>query len=88
MKHDTAAVAAWRQRMIQPEIKMRYRQRARWIEWVKAGWRNRGWQQVNVRGLAKVRAVARWQMMAHNATRILATEALATMSALPQRSPA
>lgn len=39
--------------------------RARWIAWTNAGWRNRNWRQVLLRGRDKVRAVGGWQAVAH-----------------------
>jgi len=80
---DTPEVAALRVRMANGDNQARYRQRARWIEWVNAGFRNRGWRQVSVRGLAKVRAVVRWQAMAHNFGCILRAEALRQVFGLP-----
>lgn len=85
---DSAAMAALRRRMAEPATQVRYRQRARWIEWVNAGWRNRDWRQVCVRGLAKVRAVAGWQAMAHNFRCILRDKVLAGVFNLPQFRPA
>ena len=82
-QHDTPQVAALRRRMEEPENQQRYRQRARWIEWVNAGWRNRDWRQVPVRGRKKVRAVAGWQAMAHNFGCIFRAEALAAVFGLP-----
>ncbi len=73
---DTPPVAELRERMAEAENQIRYRQRARWIEWTNAGWRNRDWRQVLVRGRDKVLAVARWQAMAHNFRCILRAEKL------------
>jgi transposase len=85
---DTAAVAALRQRMQDPAVQTRYRERARWIEWTNAGFRNRGWRQVSVRGRTKVRAVAGWQAMAHNLRCILRSSKLADVFSLPEFHPA
>ena len=85
---DTPQVAALRRRMEEAGSQQRYRQRARWIEWTNAGWRNRDWRQVLVRGRDKVRAVAGWQAMAHNLQCILRAEALATVFGLPVFRPA
>lgn len=63
---DTTEVAALRRRMQDPASKPRYQQRARWIEWVNAGARNRGLYRFGVRGVANVRVVLGWQAMAHN----------------------
>jgi len=57
----------------------RQRPRARGIEAVNAGCRNRERRQVPVRGLTKMRAASSWQAMSHNAIRILRTEALAAI---------
>ena len=83
MANDTPAVAALRQRMASEAGQAAYRQRARWIEWVNAGFRWRGWRQVSVRGLAKVKTCVRWQAMAHNMTRIMRTPELS--AAFPAR---
>jgi len=85
---DTPAVAALRRRMQDPEAQKRYRQRARWIEWVNAGCRNRGWRQASVRGLTKVRAVLAWQVMAHNFQCIRRTKVLAAVFNMPELRPA
>ena len=79
---DTPQVAALRRRMHEAGIQERYRQRARRIEWTNAGYRNRGWRQVLVRGRDKVRAVAGWRAMAHTLRCILRAEALATVFGL------
>jgi transposase len=79
---DSPEVAAWRQRMGQPETKLIYRDRASTAEWVNAQARNRGLQQFRVRGLLKVKAVAMWYAIVHNVLRALklcATPASATM---------
>lgn len=83
MESDTPEVAALRERMAGEEGQARYRTRARWIEWVNAGYRARGWHQVPVRGVAKVRTLVRWQALTHDMTRILRTAALNT--AFPRR---
>jgi transposase len=80
---DTPAVAALRVRMASEAGQAAYRQRARWIEWVNAGFRWRGWRQVPVRGLAKVRILVGWQALTHNMTRIMRTPELA--AAFPAR---
>jgi hypothetical protein len=83
MANDTPAVAALRQRMASEAGQAAYRQRARWIEWVNAGFRWRGWRQVSVRGLAKVKTCVRWQAMTYNMTRIMRTPELS--AAFPAR---
>jgi transposase len=80
---DTPAVTALRERMAREVGQLAYRQRAGWIEWVNAGFRWRGWRQVPVRGLAKVRTLVKWQAMTHNMTRITRTPAL--LAAFPAR---
>ena len=67
---DTPAVAAWRARMGTAEAAEVYKLRASTAEWVNAGCRNRGLYQLPVRGLARVRACALWQALAHNLTRL------------------
>jgi transposase len=83
MDTDTPAVAALRARMASEAGQTVYRQRARWIEWVNAGFRQRDWRQVRVRGLAKVRILVRWQALTHNMTRIMRTPEL--IAAFPGR---
>lgn len=85
---DTPEVAALRRRMEEDVTQTRYRQRARWIEWTNAGFRNHDWQRVLLRGRAKVRAAAAWQAMAHNLRCILRAETLAAVFGLPARQPA
>lgn len=80
---DTKAVAALRERMASEAGQALYRQRARWIEWVNAGFRSRDWRQVPVRGLTKVTTLVRWQALAHNMARIMRTLVLRT--AFPER---
>ena len=76
VKGDTPELAELRARMASEAGQALYRQRARWIEWVNAGYRARDWGQVLLRGLVKVRAKARWQALAHNMTRIVRSEVL------------
>jgi transposase len=66
---DTPQVAAWRQRMATAEAKAIYKERASTAECVNAQARNRGFYQVRVRGLAKVRAVVMLYVLAHNLLR-------------------
>jgi transposase len=72
--HDNVSkpICAWRKRMRGKAGKKLYRLRGQTIEWVNAGARRRGLYSVVVRGMEKVRAVALWQAMAHNVSRILA----------------
>jgi transposase len=74
-KGDKPAVADWRQRMGTPEAKQLYKLRGETAEWVNAGMRNRGMQQFLVRGLAKVKAVVLWCVLAHNLLRAAALRA-------------
>lgn len=73
----SGALRQWRERMGTAEAQARYRMRGQTIEWVNASVRNRGLYAVNVRGRAKVRAVALWHALAHNVSRILRTPELA-----------
>lgn len=73
---NSPAVKAWRERMASEAGRMLYRLRPQTIEWVNAGARQRGFYSVNVRGMAKVRAVALWQGLAHNVARVLSKPAL------------
>jgi len=72
---DSAAVAAWRQRMGTTEAQALYKERAATAECVNAQARNRGLVRLLVRGLAKVRAIALWHALAHNVMRTLALRA-------------
>ena len=71
---DPPAVGVWRVRMGCEFAREVYRLRASTAEWVNAGCRNRGLYQLRVRGLAKVRACALWQALAHNLTRMATLE--------------
>jgi transposase len=66
---DSAAVAAWRERMATDEAKTIYKGRASTAECVNALARGRGLIQLLVRGLIKVKAVALWHALAHNLLR-------------------
>jgi transposase len=72
---DSAAIAAWRQRMGTPEAKEIYKQRAATAECVNAISRNRGLRQFLVRGLQKARTVILWFAIAHNLMRAVALRA-------------
>jgi transposase len=63
---DPDGVAVWRQRMGTAAAQAIYRERAQTAEWANAGMRNRGLYQFRVRGLAKVKAVVLWYVLAHN----------------------
>lgn len=84
---DTPELIEWRQRMATEEAKAIYRQRASTIEWVNAGYRNRGFRQIAVRGRHKVRAIVGWQALAHNLLCILRHKALAEVFQLPVPGP-
>jgi IS5 family transposase len=84
---DSDAVAAWRQRMGTDAARDIYRERAATAECVNAQARNRGLQQVRVRGRAKVRNVLLFHALAHNLMRTLALlpEVLGLGTAAPDR---
>ena len=63
---DSPAVAEWKQRMVTPEAKTKYKDRAATVEWANALLRQRGLQRVLVRGLQKARTVLLWFALAHN----------------------
>lgn len=69
-KKDTDQMAAYRQRMAQPEAKALQRTRPSIAEFPNATCRNHGLHQFPVRGLAKVRAVALWHALVHNFQRM------------------
>ena len=66
---DSAAVAAWRERMGTEPAKAIYKERASTAECVNAQARGRGLLRLPVRGLAKVKAIALWHALAHNLLR-------------------
>lgn len=66
---DGAEAAEWRKRMGTAEAKEIYKERAATAECVNAQARNRGLQQLTVRGIEKVKAVATWFAIAHNMAR-------------------
>jgi len=66
---DSAAVAAWRQRMGTADAKTVYKERAATAECVNAIARNRGLRQFAVRGLEKAKTVLLWFALAHNVMR-------------------
>lgn len=69
---DSAAVAQWRQRMGSEEARQIYKGRAATAECVNAQTRQRGLNQMPVRGLARVKCVARRYVLAHNLMRMAA----------------
>lgn len=68
-RQDDAILAEWRGRMYTAAGQTVYRERASTSECVNALARSRGLRQFLVRGLAKVRTVALWFALAHNALR-------------------
>jgi transposase len=68
-KTDPPGVAEWRQRMASITAQQIYKQRDSTAECVNAIQHNRGLQSFNVRGLAKVKAIALWFALAHNLLR-------------------
>jgi transposase len=77
---DSEVIAEWRRRMGTPEAKEIYKERASTAECVNAIARNRGLRQFLVRGLAKVRAVALWFVLAHNLMRAVVLRAQAAVA--------
>jgi transposase len=71
---DSEEVAEWRQRMGTAEAKETYKDRAATAECVNAQARNRGLQQLTVRGIEKVKAVVTWFAIAHNMARSFALQ--------------
>ncbi len=69
---DSPAVAEWRTRMATDRAKEIYKERAATAECVNAIARNRGLQQVRIRGRPKVLAVILWYVRAHNLMRVVA----------------
>jgi transposase len=69
---DSEEVAQWRTRMGTPEAKEIYKERAATAECVNAQARNRGLQQLTVRGVEKVKSIATWFALAHNMARSFA----------------
>jgi transposase len=65
-KGDKPAVAQWRARMGTAAAKAIYKLRAQTAEWVNAQARNRGFQQMPVRGRPKCRIVALLFAITHN----------------------
>jgi IS5 family transposase len=69
---DSAAIAAWRERMGTAEAKAIYTERAATAECVNALARQRGLTQLRVRGTAKVRCILLLHALAHNLMRTVA----------------
>lgn len=76
---DSAAVAAWRQRMATTDAQAIYKERAATAECVNALARNRGLRHVLVRGVVKVKAFVLWYAVAHNVARALSLRASLAM---------
>jgi hypothetical protein len=70
LEGDSEAIAAWRRRMGTDEAKEICRDRAATAECVNAIARNRGLQQIPVRGLGKAKSVLLLFALAHNMMRI------------------
>jgi transposase len=66
---DSAAVAAWRERMSTDQAKVIYKARAATAECINALARGRGLIRLLVRGVAKVKAIALWYALVHNLLR-------------------
>ncbi len=64
--HDTEHTAAWRKRMGEETSQTIYKLRAQTAEWVNALCRNRGLQQMPVRGRTRCRIVATLYAITHN----------------------
>jgi transposase len=71
---DSEEVAEWRKRMGTPEAKEIYKERAATSECVNAQARNRGLQQLTVRGIEKVKSIATWFAIVHNMARSFALQ--------------
>jgi len=76
-KCDSAAIAAWRERMGMAAAKLVYRLRCQTAEWVNAMCRNRGFQQMPVRGRPKCRTVAVLYAITHDIVRAVTLRAKA-----------
>jgi transposase len=76
-KGDSAAIAAWRERMGMAAAKLVYRLRCQTAEWVNAMCRNRGFQQMPVRGRPKCRTVAVLYAITHDIVRVVTLRAKA-----------
>lgn len=65
-KESGPGVKSWRERMQTEEAKTIYPQRSASSEWGNAQARNRGLQQLRVRGLQKVKSILLWFALVHN----------------------
>jgi len=74
---DSPALASWRARMGTEAAKAIYRLRCQTAEWVNANCRNRGLQQMPVRGQPKCRTIAVLYAIAHDIVRVAALRAKA-----------
>ena len=70
-KGDTDEYANFRARMAKPEYKELYRLRPSIAEFPNADCRNRNLRQFRVRGLAKVKTVTLWYVLAFNFLRMI-----------------
>jgi transposase len=68
---EDAELGEWRVRMGTAEAQETYKDRASNSEWANAGMRNRGLNQLLVRGLERVKGVIGLQVLAHNITRAI-----------------
>ena len=71
---DSEEVAEWRKRMGTKKAKKIYKERAATAECVNAQTRNRGLRQFLVRGLEKVKCVAKWFAIVQNMARSFALQ--------------
>jgi transposase len=71
-KRESAALAAWRERMGTDEARSIYKERASTAECVNALARERGLTRLRIRGLAKTKSVLLLFALAHNILRIAA----------------
>ena len=76
-RYDSVAVASWRERMGTAAAKLVYRLRCQTAEWVNAICRNRGLQQMPVRGRTKCRTIAVLYAITHDIVRVAALRAKA-----------
>ena len=76
---DSPALASWRARMGTEAAKAIYRLRCQTAEWVNAMARNRGLQQMPVRGQRKCRIVGVMYAITHNLMQALKLRAEATL---------
>ena len=74
-RYDSEAVVSWRERMGTAAAKLVYRLRCQTAEWVNANCRNRGLQQMPVRGKPKCRTIAVLYAITHDIVRVAALRA-------------